>query len=154
MVGEAVIAEILTGWWKPSHLENTCITLGIYLQTHTPLLFYFTIRQPVYQPFKIFFSGFIFKRVFFKGVGYMYFFNLTWTQVSAIWGYRILGIHPHPTFGKLLWNIWKFCIGREDWEWEQFYYARSFMGCGQIYSMCYYPSFMESLDPVGINIWE
>lgn len=73
MVGEAVIAEILTGWWKPSHLENTCITLGIYLQTHN-----FILQQDnLYTShLKFFFQGSFLKESFLKGLD---------TCTSSIW---------------------------------------------------------------------
>lgn len=63
-----------------------------------------------------------------------------------MWG---LGVYPHCTVGKLLWNIWKVCFGGRIDGWEQFYYAHSFMGCGQIFSMCYYPGFYGVLRPCG-----
>lgn len=65
-------------------------------------------------------------------------------------------IYTHRSFWKILWNIWKICIG-----------GRIGMACGSIfivhillwvvgrYFQCAaFLSFMEFLDLVDINIWE
>lgn len=79
---------------------------------HTPP-FYFSLQwnKLLTSHLRLFFSGLIFKRFCLKCLGTCTSSVWSWTQVSVIWEYRIWGTYPHYTFRKLLWNIWKFCIG-------------------------------------------